>query len=211
MKKKTKQKEKFLSFVFVGAFLAKPNDELIQLQAGVVLCHSKDCPKPECDEPIRTRDDCCPVCPGNVFVLFRLWFVGRRPPSRDAIVTLVTKTDPAGRLDEMDNSPVVIHQQPDGGPGAGGTNKMEDCISGGRYYLHGSSWHPVMGPFGPMDCVNCYCRSGRIECRRLECPSRPTLACDRPVKVTGRCCPVCPFEGTSTGNGNHGEPTCRFK
>ncbi len=30
----------------------------------MVLCQLKDCPKPECDEPIRIRDDCCPVCPG---------------------------------------------------------------------------------------------------------------------------------------------------
>ena len=72
---------------------------------------------------------------------------------------------------------------------------MDDCISGGRYYLHGTTWHPVMGPFGPMDCVNCLCRSGRIECRRLECPTKPALNCDRPVKVAGRCCPVCPLEG----------------
>lgn len=62
-----------------------------------------------------------------------------------------------------------------------------------RYYLHGTTWHPVMGPFGPMDCVNCQCRSGRIECQRLECPSRPALNCERPVKVAGRCCPVCPL------------------
>ena len=97
--------------------------------------------------------------------------------------------DPAGRVDEMDNSPIIIQQQPDGS----NNNKMEDCISGGRYYLHGTTWHPVMGPFGPMDCVNCQCRSGRIECQRLECPSRPALNCERPVKVTGRCCPVCPL------------------
>ena len=149
----------------------------------------------------------------------------------------------------MDNSPVIIQQQPDG------TNsKLEDCISGGRYvsinlftllllhsrvhsvtlfcysrqlrrniwaittttttgdvfffsfsstfcryYLHGTTWHPVMGPFGPMDCVNCKCKSGRIECQRLECPSRPALNCERPVKVAGRCCPVCPLEGDIQG------------
>jgi len=68
-----------------------------------------------------------------------------------------------------------------------------------RYYLHGTTWHPVMGPFGPMDCVNCKCKSGRIECQRLECPSRPALNCERPVKVAGRCCPVCPLEGDIQG------------
>ncbi|XP_046656357.1 protein kinase C-binding protein NELL1-like [Daphnia pulicaria] len=139
-------------------------DQCVQCscEGGMVMCQLKDCPKADCDNPIRTKDDCCPVCP-----------------------------DPAGRVDEMDNSPVIIQQQPEGT----GNSKLEDCISGGRYYLHGTTWHPVMGPFGPMDCVNCKCKSGRIECQRLECPSRPALNCDRPVKVTGRCCPVCPLEG----------------
>ena len=56
-----------------------------------------------------------------------------------------------------------------------------------------------MGPFGPMDCVICECKSGRIECHRLECPSRQALNCDRPVKVAGRCCPVCPLEADTSG------------
>ena len=38
-------------------------------QAGMVLCQLRDCPKPECENPIRTRDDCCPVCPGESFIL----------------------------------------------------------------------------------------------------------------------------------------------
>jgi len=130
-------------------------------EAGMVLCQLRDCVKPDCEKPIRTHEDCCPVCP-----------------------------DPAGRLDEMDNSPVIIQQT---------DTKLEDCISGGRYYLHGSTWHPVMGPFGPMDCVNCVCKLGRIECHRLDCPDRLTLNCDTPVKVTGRCCPVCPLQGDNQG------------
>lgn len=39
-------------------------------------------------------------------------------------------TDPAGRVDEIDNSPVII-QQPDAANGVA-SGKMEDCISGGR-------------------------------------------------------------------------------
>jgi hypothetical protein len=41
------------------------------------------------------------------------------------------KLDPAGRVDEMDNSPVIIQQQPEGT----GNSKLEDCISGGRYLI----------------------------------------------------------------------------
>jgi hypothetical protein len=39
-------------------------------QAGMVLCQLRDCPKPECENPIRTRDDCCPVCPGEISLSF---------------------------------------------------------------------------------------------------------------------------------------------
>ncbi|KAK2727983.1 hypothetical protein QYM36_008454 [Artemia franciscana] len=126
----------------------------------MVLCKLRDCPRAECSNPVKIQDDCCPVCP-----------------------------DEAGRIDEMENSPVIISQPT--------SSKMEDCISGGRYYLHGSTWHPVMGPFGPMDCVICQCRSGRIECQRLECPLQ--MPCDKPIKVTGRCCPVCPIDKVVKG------------
>ncbi|XP_057381036.1 von Willebrand factor C and EGF domain-containing protein-like isoform X1 [Daphnia carinata] len=154
-----RHKERFTS-TSIGLKPEHPN-QCVQCacEGGMVMCQLKDCPKADCENPVWTKDDCCPVCP-----------------------------DPVGRVDEMDNSPVIIRQEQDGVNG-----KMEDCISAGRYYLHGTTWHPVMGPFGPMDCVNCQCRSGRIECQRLECPSRPELSCERPVKVAGRCCPVCPF------------------
>ncbi|GFG29126.1 hypothetical protein Cfor_03843 [Coptotermes formosanus] len=46
----------------------------------------------------------------------------------------------------------------------------------------GSSWHPVIGPFGPMDCVMCQCNSGNIECNRFKCPSREELQCTKPAK-----------------------------
>ena len=34
-------------------------------QGGMVMCQLKDCPKVDCDNPIRTKDDCCPMCPGT--------------------------------------------------------------------------------------------------------------------------------------------------
>lgn len=64
-----------------------------------------------------------------------------------------------------------------------------------RYYLDGSSWHPVIGPFGPMDCVMCQCNSGNIVCNRFKCPSRAELPCVKPAKQFGQCCPICPITG----------------
>ncbi|GFY05893.1 chordin-like protein 1 [Trichonephila clavipes] len=66
-----------------------------------------------------------------------------------------------------------------------------DCIAAGVTYSHGSSWHPVIGPFGPMDCVYCKCQNGKIECSRLNCPPLQTLACSKPIQVPGHCCPIC--------------------
>ncbi|KAF8784379.1 Chordin-like protein 2 like protein [Argiope bruennichi] len=39
-----------------------------------------------------------------------------------------------------------------------------DCIAAGVTYSHGSTWHPVIGPFGPMDCVYCKCQESQIHC-----------------------------------------------
>ncbi|XP_023227580.1 chordin-like protein 1 isoform X1 [Centruroides sculpturatus] len=64
-----------------------------------------------------------------------------------------------------------------------------DCTSGGITYAHGSSWHPVIGPLGQMDCVICKCKSGRIECGRLSCPQPPSCVKLQPVQ--GQCCPIC--------------------
>ena len=33
-------------------------------KGGMVMCQLKDCPKIDCENPIRTKDDCCPMCPG---------------------------------------------------------------------------------------------------------------------------------------------------
>ncbi|KAG8199201.1 hypothetical protein JTE90_016025 [Oedothorax gibbosus] len=66
-----------------------------------------------------------------------------------------------------------------------------DCIAAGITYSHGSSWHPVIGPFGPMDCVYCKCQNEKIECSRLSCPPLQTLPCSKPIQEPGHCCPVC--------------------
>ncbi|KAJ4435726.1 hypothetical protein ANN_18342 [Periplaneta americana] len=82
-------------------------------------------------------------------------------------------------------------------PTAPRDRRDKDCISAGKYYLDGSSWHPVIGPFGPMDCVMCKCNAGNIECNRFKCPSRSELSCSKPVKQFGQCCPVCPITAMS--------------
>ena len=57
---------------FFPALSLSPNCFLHQ--AGMVLCQLRDCPKPECDNPIRTKDDCCPVCPGIIIIIASVLF-----------------------------------------------------------------------------------------------------------------------------------------
>ncbi|XP_071514893.1 chordin-like protein 1 [Panulirus ornatus] len=78
-------------------------------------------------------------------------------------------------------------------PSAAKGSADHDCKIGGRYFINGSIWHPVIGPFGEMDCVLCKCYNRRIDCSRLKCQSRDKLQCNKPIKVAGQCCPVCPL------------------
>ncbi|RWS04878.1 hypothetical protein B4U79_17288 [Dinothrombium tinctorium] len=66
------------------------------------------------------------------------------------------------------------------------------CKSGNRVFANGATWHPIMGPFGPMDCVNCKCVSGNIQCARIDCIPAYRLPCNKPKRLEGQCCPSCP-------------------
>lgn len=57
--------------------------------------------------------------------------------------------------------------------------------------MHGTTWHPVVGPFGTMECVVCKCVRGQIECGRLKCQPKKDMPCAKPMKVEGHCCPIC--------------------
>ncbi|CAL4074065.1 unnamed protein product, partial [Meganyctiphanes norvegica] len=99
-------------------------------------------------------------------------------------------------------------------PSATRRRQDSDCRSGGRYFVNGATWHPVIGPFGEMDCVMCKCDNGRIDCSRLKCPSRNECPSKKTIKVAGQCCPVCPLVPTSVpanpsdGPGGAGSVRC---
>lgn len=98
----------------------------------MVLCQLRDCPKADCDNPIRTKEDCCPICPGDFIILILILKLKQIEFDCQMLI------DPAGRVDEMDNSPVIISQQAADNYNNGKPQKIEDCISGGRlvYYYH---------------------------------------------------------------------------
>ncbi|XP_054708926.1 chordin-like protein 1 [Uloborus diversus] len=94
------------------------------------------------------------------------------------------KDEPVNEQAKQAN-PVVTIMVSDGQSSSG------DCTAAGITYSHGSSWHPVIGPFGPMDCVYCKCLNGKIECSRLNCPPVHKLPCSKPIQVPGHCCLQC--------------------
>ncbi|GAB1606417.1 1 isoform X2 [Argonauta hians] len=55
-------------------------------------------------------------------------------------------------------------------------------------HKNGSSWHPVLTPFGPHPCILCTCINGLTHCNKIGCPK---VSCSRPKKIDGKCCPVC--------------------
>ncbi|GAB5584820.1 chordin-like protein 1 isoform X9 [Prionailurus iriomotensis] len=70
------------------------------------------------------------------------------------------------------------------------TDKM--CVSNGKTYSHGESWHPNLRAFGIVECVLCTCNVTKQECKKIHCPNR--YPCKYPQKIDGKCCKVCPEE-----------------
>lgn len=64
------------------------------------------------------------------------------------------------------------------------------CVSNGKTYSHGESWHPNLRAFGIVECVLCTCNVTKQECKKIHCPEQ--YPCKYPQKVEGKCCKVCP-------------------
>ncbi|KAF4527905.1 hypothetical protein B566_EDAN011296 [Ephemera danica] len=144
-----------------------------QCQAGVVMCDVISCERPTCRQPVTTPDNCCPQCPAIA------------PTSQASSGPAVL--NPASS--EYQNLLPVYF----GNPETSVKNKRgKSCLSGGRQYMEGEAWHPVIGPLGPMLCVLCQCRSSRIECSRFRCPEPSQMPCAKPERPPGQCCEMCP-------------------
>ncbi|EMP35434.1 Chordin-like protein 1 [Chelonia mydas] len=66
------------------------------------------------------------------------------------------------------------------------------CVSNGKTYSHGESWHPNLRAFGIVECVLCTCNITKQECKKIHCPDQ--YPCKYPQKIEGKCCKVCPEE-----------------
>ncbi|KAG8144388.1 hypothetical protein E2320_012910, partial [Naja naja] len=68
----------------------------------------------------------------------------------------------------------------------------EVCISNGKTYSQGETWHPFLRNYGTVECVLCTCNGTKPKCKAIQCPYQ--YPCEQPKKIEGKCCKVCPEE-----------------
>ncbi|CAG2166148.1 unnamed protein product [Oppiella nova] len=145
-------------------------------QAGLVLCRLKTCYADSCssvgDNSNGFNEDCCPL----------------RANCRDKPIS------DSDNYDKREGHLVTIYSPNDDSSGTYQTLNANDCKSGGKVYANGAKWHPIIGPFGQMDCVVCVCTSGSIECSRISCHKS---SCLQTKPIQGQCCPICVVHQTN--------------
>ncbi|KAF6389805.1 chordin like 1 [Rhinolophus ferrumequinum] len=197
-------------FMAEGLFQNRQPNQCTQCSCseGNVYCGLKTCPKLTCAFPVSVPDSCCQVCKVGDGELS--WEnpdddIFRQPANREARHSYHrSHYDPppdrqSGGLPRFPGSrshrrALMDSQQ------ASGTivqivinNKHKHgqvCVSNGKTYSHGESWHPNLRAFGIVECVLCTCNVTKQECKKIHCPNR--YPCKYPQKVDGKCCKVCP-------------------
>ncbi|XP_036082816.1 chordin-like protein 1 isoform X4 [Rousettus aegyptiacus] len=198
-------------FMAEGLFQNRQPNQCTQCSCseGNVYCGLKTCPKLACAFPVSVPDSCCRVCKGDGELSWEHSDddIFRQPANREARHSYQrSHYDPppsrqAGGLLRFPGArshrgALTDSQQ------ASGTivqivinNKHKHgqvCVSNGKTYSHGESWHPNLRAFGIVECVLCTCNVTKQECKKIHCPNR--YPCKYPQKIDGKCCKVCPEE-----------------
>ncbi|XP_026910784.1 chordin-like protein 1 isoform X3 [Acinonyx jubatus] len=198
-------------FMAEGLFQNRQPNQCTQCSCseGNVYCGLKTCPKLTCAFPVSVPDSCCRVCRGDGELSWEHsdGDIFRQPANREARHSYHrSHYDPppsrqAGGLPRFPGArshrgALMDSQQ------ASGTivqivinNKHKHgqvCVSNGKTYSHGESWHPNLRAFGIVECVLCTCNVTKQECKKIHCPNR--YPCKYPQKIDGKCCKVCPEE-----------------
>ncbi|XP_066496219.1 chordin-like protein 1 isoform X2 [Tiliqua scincoides] len=198
-------------FVATGLFQNKQANQCAQCSCseGNVYCGLKTCPKLTCSSPASVPESCCPVCRGDGELS---WDnsdgdIFRQPANREArhsphhshfdpppsnsrqgvsVPRFTGSRSNRGALPDLQQASGTIVQ-------IVLNNKHKHgrvCISNGKTYSHGESWHPNLRSYGIVECVLCTCNVTKQECRKIHCPDQ--YPCKQPKKIEGKCCRVCP-------------------
>ncbi|XP_078268166.1 chordin-like protein 2 [Rhinoraja longicauda] len=203
-------------FVAEGLFLSRHPNQCAQCSCseGNVYCGLRTCPKLTCQFPISTPDSCCQVCRGEGEPSWDTTDAGIfHPPSnrearhsypRSQYESRGNFGSPFANLPRMSNSRTHRGLLTDPQQGSGTfvqiviNSKFRHsrvCVSNGKTYSQGESWHPILRPFGPVECVLCTCNVTKQECRKIHCPE--SYPCKHPQKIAGKCCKICPVPEVS--------------
>uniref|UniRef100_A0ABM5EVJ0 Chordin-like protein 1 n=1 Tax=Pogona vitticeps TaxID=103695 RepID=A0ABM5EVJ0_9SAUR len=197
-------------FVAEGLFQNKQANQCAQCSCseGNVYCGLKTCPKLSCSSPVSMPESCCPACRGDGE---SSWDhadgdIFRQPANREArhsphrshyeppprqianIPRFAGGRSNRGALPDMQQASGTIVQ-------IVLNNKHKHgrvCVSNGKTYSHGESWHPNLRSYGIVECVLCTCNVTKQECKKITCPEQ--YPCRQPKKIEGKCCKVCPEE-----------------
>ncbi|XP_019515746.1 PREDICTED: chordin-like protein 1 isoform X4 [Hipposideros armiger] len=196
-------------FMAEGLFQNRQPNQCTQCSCseGNVYCGLKTCPKLTCAFPVSVPDSCCRVCRGDGELSWEHsdGDIFRQPANREARHSYHRShydPPPSRQSGSLPHFPgarshrgaLLDSQQ------ASGTivqivinNKHKHgqvCVSNGKTYSHGESWHPNLRAFGIVECVLCTCNVTKQECKKIHCPNR--YPCKYPQKIDGKCCKVCP-------------------
>ncbi|XP_054852811.1 chordin-like protein 1 isoform X3 [Eublepharis macularius] len=183
---------------------------------GNVYCGLKTCPKLTCSSPTSVPDSCCPVCRGDGELS---WDnsdgdIFRQPANREA-----RHSPPRSHYELPPSSARQATHIPRFSSGRSNRGALPDlqqasgtivqivlnnkhkhgrvCVSNGKTYSHGESWHPNLRSYGIVECVLCTCNITKQECKKINCPDQ--YPCRQPKKIEGKCCRVC-IEETENQN-----------
>ncbi|XP_068105706.1 chordin-like protein 1 [Hyperolius riggenbachi] len=190
-------------------------------EGGNVLCNRVRCPSLHCGNPVYVPQLCCPRCPGDGMISWEHHEPDtfRQPANREARHSYQRSyhvpSIGSGSLRHGGSSPKYANSRTNRGvmadpQQASGTivqivinnshRPGRVCISNGKTYSHGDSWHPTLRAFGVVECVLCTCNFTKQECKKISCPEQNP--CKYPQKVDGKCCKVCPEDTPDPNSGD---------
>ncbi|KAJ8337923.1 hypothetical protein SKAU_G00368890 [Synaphobranchus kaupii] len=200
-------------FVAEGLFPNRQVNQCSQCSCseGNVYCRLRTCPRLTCPFPVAVPESCCRVCKGSGDG-DTSWDPtegenSRQPANREARHSYQRaqyELLSARALSSLPRAPsfrphrgLLSNQQQTAGTTVqilinNHNQHGRVCVSNGKTYSHGESWHPVLRSFGVMECVVCTCNVTRQECKKIHCPDR--YPCKHPQKIDGKCCKVCQAE-----------------
>uniref|UniRef100_A0A8C6XW84 Chordin like 1 n=1 Tax=Naja naja TaxID=35670 RepID=A0A8C6XW84_NAJNA len=165
-------------FSIEGIFKNKQPNQCVQCSCseGKIYCALKTCPDLTCTSPVSVSDSCCQVCKGSNEESLRDLDgdLIRQPAIRGAVSQLVSTPFPMKGRPIPDLHPFFILV----------------CISNGKTYSQGETWHPFLRNYGTVECVLCTCNGTKPKCKAIQCPYQ--YPCEQPKKIEGKCCKVCP-------------------